>query len=75
MLMISDGAAYMVKAGETLKVLYAILEHVLCTVHGLHRVCKEVMDEYPLVNNWLAYLKKVVKQLNFSHNNYQYYHL
>jgi len=40
LLFLSDAAPYMVKAGDTLKVLYTKMVHVTCTSHGLHRVAE-----------------------------------
>jgi hypothetical protein len=55
----SDAAAYMVKAGHSLKVFYPNLLHITCLAHGLNRVCELIRTEYPLVNELIANVKKV----------------
>lgn len=39
--LLSDQAAYMVKAGKNLKEIHEGLLHISCLVHGLHRVAEE----------------------------------
>ncbi|KAF0719642.1 DUF659 domain-containing protein [Aphis craccivora] len=38
LLLLSDAAPYMVKAGRAIKVFYSKMEHVTCLVHALLRV-------------------------------------
>jgi hypothetical protein len=41
LLLLSDAAPYMVKAGKAIKVFYSKMEHVTCLAHALHRVRKK----------------------------------
>ena len=57
MLLISDAASYMLKAGETLKVLYPDCFHVTCFSHLLHNCAMRVKSHYPDVDNLIASTK------------------
>jgi hypothetical protein len=59
LVLISDAATYMVKVGKNLSVFYTAMVHLTCIVHALHRVCATIMDEFDIVNNYLARLKQV----------------
>jgi hypothetical protein len=52
----------MVKAGDTLIVLYAKMVHITCTAHGLHRVTEYIRIQYPEVDKLIANVKKVFKK-------------
>lgn len=56
---ISDGAPYMVKAGQALKVFYPNLIHITCQAHGLHRLAEEIRKEFGNVNKLISSTKKV----------------
>lgn len=58
-LMLSDAAPYMVKAGQQLKVLYENLIHVTCLAHGINRVAEAIRSEFPIVNTLISSIKKV----------------
>lgn len=44
-LLVSDGAAYMMKAGKTLQSAYPAIIHVTCLAHVLHQVCEFVRGD------------------------------
>ncbi|KAL4153881.1 hypothetical protein QTP88_001714 [Uroleucon formosanum] len=62
LLFLSDAAPYMVKAGDTLKVLYPKIVHVTCTSHGLHRVAEQIRIQFPKVDKLVANVKRVFKK-------------
>lgn len=62
LLFLSDAAPYMVKSGDTLKVLYPKMVHVTCTSHGLHRVAEYIRIQYPKVDKLVSNVKKVFKK-------------
>ncbi|XP_047105676.1 uncharacterized protein LOC124774979 [Schistocerca piceifrons] len=41
---VTDSAAYMLQAAECLWVFYPKIIHLMCLVHGVHRVAEEVID-------------------------------
>ena len=55
----SDGAAYMKKAGASLKVIFPKMLHVTCTTHALHRIAEEVRLMFPDVDRLVANGKKI----------------
>lgn len=59
LLLYTDAAAYMLKAGNSLNVFYPNLLHVTCLAHGLHRVAETVRDLFPEVNTLISATKKV----------------
>lgn len=59
LLLLSDAAPYMVKAGNNLKIFYKNLIHVTCLAHGLNRVAEEIRKKFPLVNTLISSVKKV----------------
>lgn len=59
LLLITDAAAYMLKAGMNLKVFYPNLIHLTCVVHGFNRVAEEIRLNFPLVNKLISSVKKV----------------
>jgi len=60
-LLLSDQAAYMIRAGENLKRgLFPHLLHVTCLCHGLSRVCEETRIAYPKVERVITYLTNVL---------------
>uniref|UniRef100_A0A6P7FYT2 Uncharacterized protein LOC114334130 n=1 Tax=Diabrotica virgifera virgifera TaxID=50390 RepID=A0A6P7FYT2_DIAVI len=60
LLMVSNAASYMVKAGQQLlKVLYPNLVHVTCLAHGLNRVVEEIRNSFPTVNSLISNVKKI----------------
>lgn len=59
LLMVSDAAAYMVKAASTLKVFYGQLIHCTCLAHGLNRIAETIRLQFPLVNKLISSGKKI----------------
>lgn len=61
-LLVSDSAAYMLKAGSALKVIFPNMLHVTCTTHALHRVAEEVRAMFPDVDKLVANGKKTFRK-------------
>jgi hypothetical protein len=59
LLMLSDAASYMVKAGHQLKLLYPNLIHYTCLAHRLNRVAEEIRNHFPNVNTLISSVKKI----------------
>lgn len=59
LLLLTDSAAYMLKAGEVLSAIYPKMLHVTCLAHGLHRVAEEVRNNFPEVNMLISSVKKI----------------
>ena len=63
LLLLTDAAPYMIKAGERLSVSYPKMIHVMCVAHALHRVCETISLLYPNVDKLIANAKKKKKFL------------
>lgn len=59
LLILSDAAPYMIKAGHNLKIFYPNLIHVTCLAHALNRVAEEIRKHFPLVNSLISNMKKI----------------
>lgn len=59
LLLLSDAAPYMIKAGQNLKIFYENLIHVTCLAHGLNRVAEEIRKQFPLINDLIKNAKKI----------------
>ncbi|XP_018493939.1 uncharacterized protein LOC100907840 [Galendromus occidentalis] len=59
LLFVSDGAAYMKKAGTALEVMFPKMLHFTCTAHALHRVAEEVRLLFPKVDKLVSNGKKL----------------
>ena len=59
LLFLTDGAPYMIKAGNGMKCLYTKMLHVTCVAHGFHRVAEEIRSHYPIVDLLISNVKKV----------------
>lgn len=59
LLILSDAAPYMIKAGQNLKIFYPNLIHVTCLAHALNRVAEEIRNHFPLVNSLISNMKKI----------------
>lgn len=59
LLLCSDAAPYMIKAGKTLNVFFPNLIHITCLAHMIHRLAEKVRELYPNVNTLVGNLKKV----------------
>lgn len=58
----TDAARYMVKAFDSLRVLYTRMTHVTCLAHGLHRVCEAIREKYSVTNAFISACKKIFKK-------------
>lgn len=61
LLLVTDGARYMLKAGRALKVFYPNMLHVSCLCHALNRIAEEVRANFNEVDTLISNTKKVVK--------------
>ena len=59
LLLVTDAARYMVKAGNAIKNSYPNMIHLTCVVHGLNRVAEQIRINYPLVNKLISNVKKI----------------
>nr|CAD7428770.1 unnamed protein product [Timema monikensis] len=50
LVLLTDSAAYMLKAAESLKVFYTKLIHVTCLAHAVHRVAEDIRSHFQNVN-------------------------
>lgn len=60
LMLISDGAKYMLTAGKKLKAIFRELIHVTCVTHGLSLVCQEVAKQHPRVVKFISLMKRVM---------------
>lgn len=59
LLLVTDAAAYMLKAGRDLKIFYPNIIHLTCLVHGFNRIAEEVRLHFPLINTLISSVKKI----------------
>lgn len=59
LLLVTDAGSYMISAYKSLSIMYPKLLHVTCLAHGLSRVAEQVRVSYPIVNDWIASVKRV----------------
>ena len=59
LLMVTDAAAYMIKAGIGLQTSYPKMVHLTCLAHGVQRVAEEVRGLYPDVDQLISNVKKI----------------
>lgn len=59
MLVVTDAAAYMIAAMNSLKILFPKMLHLTCFAHGLHRLAEFVRHEFPDVNKMISNIKAV----------------
>lgn len=68
LLLLSDAATYMGKAGKCLKIFYPNMIHVTCAAHGCHRLAERVREMFPdintLVNNGKKMFLKAPARIN-----------
>ncbi|XP_018497021.1 uncharacterized protein LOC108864958, partial [Galendromus occidentalis] len=62
LLLVTDGAANMKKAGSALKIIFPRMLHVTCVAHAIHRVAKEVRLLFTDVDKVVASGKKVFRK-------------
>lgn len=56
-LLVTDGAAYMTKAGKFLKQMFEDLMHVTCVAHMLHRLAEFVRSENLVADEFGSLMK------------------
>lgn len=59
LVIVTDAAAYMIKAAKALQVFYPKAVHVTCLAHALHRLAEEIRANFPEVNALISSVKKV----------------
>ena len=59
-LLVTDAAKYMLKAGDSLSVFYPNLIHVPCICHALHRTAEKIRLNFKQVDELIANTKKVI---------------
>lgn len=59
LLLLSDAAPYMVKAGKAILEFNPKITHVTCAAHGLHRVCETIRLLFDDVNQLISNCKKI----------------
>lgn len=59
LVMLTDAAPYMRKAGELLTGSFPNMLHFTCAAHALHRVAEKVRENFSAVNDLIANMKKV----------------
>lgn len=62
LILLTDAAPYMIKAGKNLKGIYPGLLHVTCLAHGLHRVAESVRASYKSVDDFVGLTKAIFKK-------------
>ena len=63
-LLITDGAAYMVKAGKFLKEMFSDRQHVTCVVHMLHQLAEFVRSENLIADELCSLMKQLLLRSN-----------
>lgn len=58
-LLVTDGAAYMLKAGAHLQTLYPKMIHLTCIAHAFHRVAETIRFQFDLVDQLISTVKKI----------------
>lgn len=58
LLLLTDAASYMIKAGKLLKTFYKNLIHVTCIAHALNLIAEKVRDSFPELNSLINQGKK-----------------
>lgn len=59
LLFLTDGASYMTKAAQNLKIFYQNLTHNTCLAHALNLVADEIRQQFPQVNQLISKVKKI----------------
>ena len=57
LLFLIDASKYMLKAGDTLKIMYRRLLHVTCTAHFLHNCAEHIRAHFKATNNLISSIK------------------
>lgn len=59
LVLLTDSAAYMLKAGEILKAFYTKMIHVTCLAHAIHRMAEHIRVTFPNIDVVISSIKKV----------------
>ena len=59
LLFVTDATPYIVKAGKAVQAFYPKTMHITCLAHGLHRVAKEVRENFTQVDFLVSETKKI----------------
>ncbi|XP_028967556.1 uncharacterized protein LOC114828271 [Galendromus occidentalis] len=59
LLFLSDGAAYMKKAGSALQVIFPKMVHATCAAHAVHQLAEEIRTIFPDVDKLVSNGKKI----------------
>ena len=59
LLLVTDAAAYMIKAATGLQTSYPKMVHLTCLAHGLHRVAEHIRSLYPDIDSLISCIKKI----------------
>ena len=67
---LSDMAAYMLKVGRDLEVLFPSLIHLYCFAHALHRICDTIRKLFNDVSSVKAVFKKAPRRIAVYHDTF-----
>ncbi|KAJ8941331.1 hypothetical protein NQ318_004775 [Aromia moschata] len=59
LVMLSDSAAYMLKAGTILSEIFPNMVHVTCAARALNRIAETVKDSFPVVNELIEGVTRI----------------
>lgn len=59
LMLVTDGAAYMIKAGLSIKKFCPNLLHITCLLHAFHLVAEKIRSSYPDVDKLIANTKMI----------------
>lgn len=59
LLLVTDAAPYMIKAGKHLVTFYVKMIHLTCLAHAIHRVCEFIRASYQDVDSLISNCKKI----------------
>jgi len=69
LLLLTDAAPYMVKAGKVLDTFYPRMVHLTCLVHGFHRVAETIRFQFSAVDSLISNVKKNIFKSAKSYTN------
>lgn len=64
--LLTDSVRYMRKCGAALRVMFTMMLHIYCVVHGLHLVAEELRSHFEVVDVLVGQTKKVWDKLPIS---------
>lgn len=62
LLLVTDQASYMIKAGTIFKSIFNNLKHVTCIVHALHRCCEAFKENNKKLDEFVNKIKKSLRK-------------